>query len=87
MNGQHGVAGDGAGTPTGRRTETSESPLLLTAGQVAQLIQVSPRTLWRLVSSNKVVRPVKVGGATRWRRAMVEQWIAAGCPEPTREKA
>lgn len=57
-------------------------PLLLTAQQVADLLQVSPRTLWRLVSAQKVIGPVRIGGNTRWRREEVQAWIAAGCPSP-----
>jgi excisionase family DNA binding protein len=59
--------------------ETTQ-PLLLTADQVAGMLQVSPRTLWRLVSAQKVVGPVRIGGNTRWRRDEVEQWIGSGCP-------
>jgi prophage regulatory protein len=62
---------------------TNTTPLLLTAEQVAHLIQISPRTLWRLVSSKQIVGPMKIGGATRWPRSAVEQWIAAGCPAMT----
>lgn len=61
-------------------TDARDGPLLLTAGQVAQLLQVSPRSLWRLMSSGKVVPPVRFGGNTRWRLAEVEAWIAEGCP-------
>jgi excisionase family DNA binding protein len=57
-----------------------KEPLLLTAVQVAGLLQVSSRTVWRLVSERKIVGPVRIGGATRWRRDEVERWIGAGCP-------
>lgn len=63
--------------------QPSIDPLLLTAQQVADLLQISPRTLWRYVSSSQIIRPVKIGGATRWRRVAVQQWIDAGCPPPT----
>ncbi len=58
-------------------------PLLITASEVAGMLDVSTRTLWRLVSARKVVAPIKIGGSTRWRRAEVEVWIASGCPAPT----
>ncbi|QDV79073.1 helix-turn-helix transcriptional regulator [Botrimarina mediterranea] len=60
-----------------------QEPLLLTAVQVAGLLQVSSRTVWRLVSERKIVGPVRIGGATRWRRDEVERWIGAGCPAST----
>lgn len=62
------------------------APLLLTAGQVAHLLQIGERTLWRLASSGGVIPPVRIGGATRWRRDAVEEWIAAGCPPSSPER-
>ena len=55
-------------------------PSLLSAESVARMLQVSVRTLWRLRSSGKLPKPVKVGGSIRWRADDVHQWIEAGCP-------
>ena len=57
-------------------------PLLLTAAQVADLLGVSTRTLWRLRSAGSVPAPVKLGGSVRWRGGELHQWIADGCPTP-----
>jgi excisionase family DNA binding protein len=57
-------------------------PLLLTASQVAGLLQIGERTVWRLLSAGAIVAPVRIGGATRWRRELLERWIDAGCPRP-----
>ena len=57
-------------------------PLLLTAAQVADLLGVSTRTLWRLRSAGSVPAPVKLGGSVRWRGSELHQWIDAGCPVP-----
>jgi predicted DNA-binding transcriptional regulator AlpA len=54
-------------------------PLLLTAAQVAQLLQISLRTLWRLRSGRKVPLPVNLGASVRWRRKEVLEWVANGC--------
>ena len=61
---------------------TAQAPLLITADEVAAMLDISTRTLWRLVSARKVVLPVKLGGSTRWRLAEVESWVASGCPIP-----
>jgi excisionase family DNA binding protein len=53
---------------------------LLTAAQIAQLMAVSERTVWRLVSSGKLMPPIKIGGVTRWRQSDILSWVAAGCP-------
>lgn len=57
-------------------------PLLATATQVAEMLCVSRRTLWRLVSGRKLPPPLRIGGAVRWRVGDIETWIAAGCPAP-----
>lgn len=52
---------------------------LLRAGEVAKIIAVSTRTLWRLVSTGKFPQPVRIGGNTRWRAGDVYRWIQNGC--------
>ena len=61
----------------------SRTAALITAAQLARLMQISQRTLWRLVSAGKVIRPIRIGGNTRWRLNEVERWIADGCPVPS----
>jgi prophage regulatory protein len=56
------------------------TPQLINAEELAQLMQVSERTLWRLVSGGKVPQPVRIGRSTRWRLAEVKEWIDQGCP-------
>lgn len=60
----------------------AQPALLVTAEDVAGLLDISTRTLWRLVSAGKIVPPLKLGGSTRWRRADIEAWVASGCPAP-----
>ena len=55
-------------------------PLLLTAGAVARLLQVSVRTIRRLVLEGRLIAPVKLGGCVRWRADEVREWIDNGCP-------
>ena len=64
--------------------EFIEQPVLLSAAQVADLMQISTRTVWRLLSAGELIEPVRMRGNTRWRRAELESWIAAGCP-PTNQ--
>lgn len=54
-------------------------PLLMTAQDVAASLKISLRTLWRLLSAGQLIRPVRVGGSTRWRTADVRKWIEEGC--------
>jgi prophage regulatory protein len=57
-----------------------EEVLLIPAEQFARLMQISTRTLWRLVSAGRVPEPVRIGGSVRWRLDQVKQWIDSGCP-------
>lgn len=63
-------------------TELSDAgPLLVTASEVAQLLHVSTRTLWRLRSAGTLPSPVRLGGAVRWLLTDIETWIANGCSD------
>ena len=61
--------------------DTETMSLLLTADEVAAMLGVSERTLWRLLSAGKVPKPVRFGRNTRWRMAEVKEWIDRGCPD------
>jgi len=60
--------------------DNSGRTLLLTVADVAALLGVSPRSVWRMVQTGECPAPLRLRGCTRWRRAEVERWIAAGCP-------
>jgi prophage regulatory protein len=53
---------------------------LLTASESAEMAGVAKRSWWRYVSSGKAPAPVRLGGAVRWRRSELADWIQAGCP-------
>jgi prophage regulatory protein len=59
---------------------TETTSLLLAAEEVAAMLGVSERTLWRLLSAGKVPKPVRFGRNTRWRVDEVKEWIDRGCP-------
>ena len=53
------------------RTETSTPPELATVGQVAEMLQLSERTVWRMTSTGDLPRPLRFGRAARWRRETI----------------
>ncbi len=59
---------------------TNTVPVLINAEELARMMDVSERTLWRLLSGGKVPQPVRIGRNTRWRLAEVVEWIERGCP-------
>ena len=58
-------------------------PTLLTVEQVAAMMSVSKRTVWRMLSAGEFIQPIRVRGNTRWRHAELHEWIEAGCPQVT----
>lgn len=57
-------------------------PCLITAQELANLLQISTRSLWRLRSSGQLPLPVRLGGNVRWRLEEIRKWIADGCQSP-----
>ena len=55
-------------------------PALITADQLASMLQISTRTVWRLKSAGQLPKPVEVGGSVRWRAEEIHNWINRGCP-------
>lgn len=48
---------------------------LLTAADVAALLQINVRTLRRMRHERSFPRPTRVGRALRWKRSLVERWL------------
>lgn len=59
---------------------TKNDPLMLKVDDVATLLAISTRQVFRLSDSGKMPRPLKLGGAVRWRRSDIDAWIAKECP-------
>lgn len=53
---------------------------LLPVGQVASLLNLSQRAIWKLLAVGRLPRPVRLGRSVRWRAAELSAWIGAGCP-------
>ena len=58
----------------------SHEPLLIPAERVAELLGISKRTLWRLLSAGRLPEPVRLGGVVRWNQGELQDWIEQGCP-------
>lgn len=55
---------------------------LLSARQVAELLNISTRTLWRLKSAGRLPAAIRIGKSIRWRREDLNTWIEEGCQTP-----
>ncbi len=54
-------------------------PLLLSAADLANLLNVSIRTIWRRRDMGHLPKEVEFGGAIRWRKDEIERWVRSGC--------
>ena len=55
--------------------EKPEPPALLSVEEVANMLGVSARTVWRRRSAGEMPEPIQVGGLTKWRREDIEGFI------------
>ena len=49
---------------------------LLTRKDLSERLQISPRTLSRMVSDQRLPRPILIGRSVRWPEEVIETWIA-----------
>ncbi len=56
--------------------EAKPAPLMLSADEVAARLQISSRTLWRMVQQGKAPQPIRYNRKlVRWKVADVEEWV------------
>lgn len=58
-------------------------PVALSASQVAQMLGVSTRSVWRMLASGELPQPRQVGQRKRWDKAELLDWWR-GQPEARR---
>lgn len=65
------------------RTYLAHDDRLLRVRDVARLLAISVRGVWRLAGMGQIPLPVKVGGSTRWRAADIHRLIAGIGGQPS----
>ncbi len=65
---------------------TSKLPpsTLMDVKDLAQRLNCSDRTVWRLVDSGQMPVPLNLGRLKRWDPAAIDRWIVDGCPRVRR---
>ena len=61
-------------------TKQLSERMLITVKDLARMLSVSERSVWRLVSAGRIPIPIKIGSFVRWHRDEIEHWIQQGCP-------
>ena len=54
---------------------------LMTKEQLADLLGVTVRTVYRKWQAGEIPQPVKIGKLVRWTSPSILEWIENGCPE------
>lgn len=57
------------------------TPVAVSAQDLAKMLRVSIRQVWRLSATGNLPRPIRLGGSVRWNRAEIQRWFEAGCPD------
>ncbi len=57
------------------------APIAVSARELANMLGISLRQIWRLNSAGKLPKPIRIGGSVRWNRLEVMDWFRAGCPD------
>ena len=53
---------------------------LLCVKDLATMIDVSVRKIWRLNDNGAIPSPIHIGRSVKWKREEIEKWIEAKCP-------
>ena len=56
------------------------APLLVPKSEVERLTGISQRSIDRLVSAGKFLKPIRLGGRVMWNRECLSEWVRNGCP-------
>lgn len=56
-------------------TEETGIPELLTVHELAAILKLSHRSIWRLVRSRQLPAPIHLGSSTRWRADLIATWL------------
>jgi len=52
---------------------------LLRVNEVAELLRISPRQVWKLRAMGRLPEPVRLGRSVRWRARELDAFIVNGC--------
>jgi len=58
-----------------------ERNALLKVEQVADVLNISERSVWRLASTGEIPAPISIGRSRRWHRRTIEAFIDAKIDE------
>ena len=66
--------------------EEDDAPILLNAREVARLLGIGERSVWRYVSRGQLPKPIALGCMKRWRRQEIEQRLETASRSANRKR-
>ena len=60
-------------------TQTADM-LLVNANDLAKMLSISVRHLWRMKSAKKLPKAIQIGNCVRWKLLSISEWLCLGCP-------
>ena len=75
----------GATAPS-EQIETASTPQYLTPEAVAQMLRVSPSTVYRWAASDATMPALRVGKTVRFRTDLLERWLTARTQRSRRQQ-
>jgi len=60
--------------------------VLLNVREVARLLHLGERTIWKLSTTGELPSPIRIGRSRRWDRRAIEAWLAAKRAEAEKEQ-
>ena len=67
-------------TTSGQEAAPVIPAALISIDDVAATLSCSTRHIRRMVDTQRIPQPIKLGALVRWVKADFDQWIADGCP-------
>lgn len=62
-----------------KKSTKHKTALAISAKEFGQALSLSTRTVWRLLSANKLPRPMSIGGSKRFLMSDVILFLDCGC--------
>jgi len=59
----------------------TEQDHLLTVKEVAEILRLSRRQVFRLDNAARIPRALRIGRAVRWSTQQIHDWLAVGAPD------
>jgi len=64
-----------------------DSPLVVSAQELASLLRLGLRTLRTMDASGRLPKPIRIGHSVRWSLEEIKDWLAADGPRRTEWEA